>query len=442
MDHTDAARPARNLAVDFYRFSGVVLIVLGHWLAGSVTYRDGQFGRQNPLVDLPWTQWLTWIFQAVPVFFLVAGYASAVSWTRRRDTEGFSREAWLRHRLARVLGPTAVYMALVSVIVLILLACGVPSSVLEYAGWAVAMHLWFLAVYVVVVSVTPIAIAAQRRWGLLVPGVLATAVVGVDAVAIAGHVPYVGWVNYLLCWGLLYQLGIAWHGGLLSGRRAVLLASGSAVTLGLLIWASRYPVSMIGVPGEQVQNTTPPTVAMMAFACTQAGLAVALAPALNRILRPSLVQRVLSTANSNVMALYLWHMIPVVIVAIVCYPAGLLPQPLEGTAAWWLIRLEWVTILSLVTAVEMMLLWWGRRLFAAPLPMLGIPFRERWGEMVMLAGVAMAAAGLHFFAYAGFAPDGHYPWVAALVFAVGAALVALRPVGVSRQSADRAPAAG
>ena len=33
--------PVRNLAVDFYRVSGVVLIVLGHWLAGSVTYRDG-----------------------------------------------------------------------------------------------------------------------------------------------------------------------------------------------------------------------------------------------------------------------------------------------------------------------------------------------------------------------------------------------------------------
>ena len=86
MDHTNTARPARDLAVDFYRFSGVVLIVLGHWLAGSVTYHDGQFGRQNPLVDLPWTQWLTWPFQAVPTFFLVAGYAGAVSWTHRRET--------------------------------------------------------------------------------------------------------------------------------------------------------------------------------------------------------------------------------------------------------------------------------------------------------------------------------------------------------------------
>ena len=180
--------PVRNLAVDFYRVSGVVLIVLGHWLAGSVTYRDGSFGRQNPLVDQPWTQWLTWIFQAVPTFFLVAGYAAAVSWSHRRATDGVSRQTWLRHRLARVLGPSAVYVALVSAIVV---SSWTPpesaGSTLEYAGWAVAMHLWFLAVYLVVVSLTPIAIAAQRRWGLLVPAVLAAGVVAVDAVSLAGH---------------------------------------------------------------------------------------------------------------------------------------------------------------------------------------------------------------------------------------------------------------
>jgi len=420
--------------VDFYRVSGVVLIVLGHWLAGSVTYHNGRFGRENPLLDLPWTQWLTWIFQAVPVFFLVAGYAGAVSWTHRRDAEGFSRQTWLRHRLARVLGPTAVYVALVSLTVVVLQARGVPGSVLDYAGWAVAMHLWFLAVYVVVVSLTPIAVAAQRRWGLLVPGVLAVGVVVVDAASLAGHVPYLGWVNYLLCWGLLYQLGIAWHGGLLAGRRPVLLAAGSAVALALLIWLGPYPVSMIGVAGEAVQNSTPPSVAMLAYACTQAGLVVAFAPALNRALRPGLVQRVLSTANRNVMALYLWHMVPVVIVALVGYPAGLLPQPIEGTAEWWLVRLEWVVILSLVTAVEMALLWWRRGFFAAPLPMLGPPLTSRWAEPVMLAGAAMAAYGLWLFSDDGFAPAGRFPWVTALVFAVGLVLAALRPAEVSRRS--------
>src|ERR1700735_2370892 len=192
--------PVRDLAVDFYRVSGVVLIVLGHWLAGSVTYRDGYFGRQNPLADHPWTQWLTWFFQAVPTFFLVAGYAAAVSWNRRHAIEGLSRPSWLRHRLARVLGPTTVYVALVSAVVVVLDTYGVARSTFEYAGWAVAMHLWFLAVYLLVVSLTPIAFAAQRRWGLLAPAVPAMAVAAVDAVSLGSHVPYLGWLNYFLFW--------------------------------------------------------------------------------------------------------------------------------------------------------------------------------------------------------------------------------------------------
>ncbi|MDT7770366.1 MAG: hypothetical protein QOI30_3383 [Mycobacterium sp.] len=420
--------PVRNLAVDFYRVSGVVLIVLGHWLAGSVTYRDGYFGRQNPLADQPWTQWLTWVFQAVPTFFLVAGYAAAVSWNHRRAIEGLSRPSWLRHRLARVLGPTTVYVALVSAVVVVLDTYGVARSTLEYAGWAVAMHLWFLAVYLLVVSLTPIAFAVQRRWGLWVPAGLALGVAVVDAASLAGHVPYLGWLNYLLCWATLYQLGIAWQKGLLARVRPLLLAACSAAALALLIWLGPYPVSMIGVPGQAVQNSDPPSLAMLAFGCGQAGLVVTLAPALNRALRADLVQRVLARANSNVMALYLWHMIPVVIVAVVAYPAGLLPQPAEGGAQWWLARLEWVVILGLVTAMELALLWWGRRFFAAPLPVLEV-LGGRWAEPIMLAGAGMAAYGLAFLAAEGFAPYGHLPWLTALIFAIGVLLVCLTNVG-------------
>jgi hypothetical protein len=292
------------------------------------------------------------------------------------------------------------------------------------------MHLWFLAVYLIVVSLTPIAVAAQRflgRRGLLVPAALAVGVAAVDVASVGPHVPYVGWLNYLLCWGTLYQLGIAWHDGLLAGRKAALLALGSAVALALLTGLGPFPVSMIGVPGQTVQNSEPPSVAMLAFACAQAGIAIALAPALNRAMRPVRVQRVLSVANANIMSLYLWHMIPVVIVAVTAYPAGLLPQPVEGGVQWWLVRLEWVTVLSLVTAAELVLLWWGRRLFAAPLPMFGVPITERRVEPLTVAGAALAAYGLAFFAAKGFAPDGHFPWVTALIFAAGVVLAAFRP---------------
>jgi hypothetical protein len=61
--------------------------------------------------------------------------------------------------------------------------------------------------------------------------------------------------------------------------------------------------------------------------------------------------------------------------------------------------------------------------------------------VVMLTGAALASATLHFFAYAGFAPDGHFPWETAAAFAAGATLVALRPTKVGRRSVEPAPRA-
>ena len=79
MDNSGTSTQPRVIALDLYRSSAVVLVVIGHWLLSVMTYRDGEFGRENPLVLMPWTQWITWFFQVVPVFFAVAGYASAVA---------------------------------------------------------------------------------------------------------------------------------------------------------------------------------------------------------------------------------------------------------------------------------------------------------------------------------------------------------------------------
>ncbi len=180
--------------MDLYRVVALLLIVVGHWVAACLTFSDGAFWRENPLVDLPWTQWLTWIFQVVPVFFVVAGYASAVSWGHRSAEE--SRQDWLRRRLARPVGPTAVYVVFMLIVVAVLSAVGVAGMELEFGAWAVAMHLWFLGIYVLVVALTPVAVAAHRRWGLWVPLAMVVAVAALDAASLGAHVPYVGWLNY------------------------------------------------------------------------------------------------------------------------------------------------------------------------------------------------------------------------------------------------------
>ncbi len=432
---TETATSVRNHSMDLYRVCALLLIVVGHWIAAALTFSDGAFWRENPLVDLPWTQWLTWIFQVVPVFFVVAGYASAVSWRHRSDGE--SRQDWLRRRLVRPLGPTTVYVVFVLLVVAGLGAAGVAGSELDFGAWAVAMHLWFLGIYVLVVALTPVAVAAHQRWGLWVPAAMVAVVATLDLATIGVGLPYAGWLNYLLVWAVLYQLGIAWQDGMLARRRALLVAAGSAVALALLVGVGPYPVSMIGVPGAVINNTGPPNLALLALGGVQAGLVLAAAPAVDRALKAPHAQRLLAVANANVMALYLWHMVPVVIVAVAGYPTGLLPQPVLGSAAWWLFRLEWVAMLAVVAAAELALLWWGRRLFSAPLPTVALALPPRLAEVLLFAGTFALAVTLTVFASLGFAPGGRFPLATTAGFILGVALVALAPAVTGRR---RSPA--
>lgn len=420
--------PARELSADLYRVLAVVIIVVGHWLLAAVTYRGGLFGYDEVLADMPWTQWLTWFFQVVPVFFVVAGYANAASWTRWQDGGGV-RHDWLRHRVAGILGPTTAYVVFLMAAVVIATLVGMPGSTLAVPMWVVALHLWFLPVYLGVVSLTPLAVAAQRRWGLKVPAGMAAAVAIVDVVTLGGHVAVLGAVNYGLCWGAIYQAGVAWFGGALRGRRPVLLAVAAACVLAAAVGSGLYPVSMIGVPGQSIENTSPPTVALLALAAVQVGLLVAAAPAVTAWLRHVRWRHVLATANQHALALYLWHMVPVVVVALACYPTGLAPQPSLGSGAWWLWRLAWIAILVVVTAVELVLLWCGRSVFARPAPTVHIGLAPRWSEPLLLTGGAMAAFALWRFAADGLAPDGRLSVAYALVYVAGVAMASLSPIG-------------
>ena len=423
---TDMAS-ARELSADLYRVVAVTVVVIGHWLVSAVTFHDGQFGNDYPLDAMPWTRWLTLVFQVVPVFFLVGGYASAASWTRWREAGGRGWTEWVRNRLAAILGPTTAYVVLVLVAVAVLDWVGVGRSPLRFGGWAVAMHLWFVPIYLALLTLTPVAVAAHRRWGLLVPAVLAIAVVVVDVAARVWPLPTISSANYLLCWGAIYQAGICWRGGVLDGRRPVLIAAPAAIVLAMLLGLRCYPISMVGSPGATEQNNFPPTAALLAFAAVQAAVMVAAAPAVTRRLQRSRWQRPLAAANNNVMAVYLWQMVPVVVVALVGYPTGLLPQPEAGTGQWWGFRLIWLLILLVVTTAQMALLWWGRSVFNRALPAISTPLPMWSAPALLIVGVGTATFVLAHLAVEGFAPDGHFSAVYALLYVGAVGLISVAP---------------
>ena len=427
-----SGRPPRELAVDLYRTAAVILVVVGHWLASTVAFQDGQFVRENVLSVIPWTQWLTWIFQVVPVFFLVAGYAGAASWTRRN----VPYRDWLRMRSRSVLGPTTAYVGVVLVAVAVAIAVGVDASTLALSGWTLAMHLWFIPVYLVVVALTPVAVAMHRRWGLMAPLALGVAVATVDAVSVSGWLPAAGRANDLLCWLALFQIGVAWFFGGLHGSRAIWLSALGGVVAVVAIGVGPYPVALIGIPGQAVQNSSPPSIVMLALGLLQAGVLIAIAPAVTRRLCGETARRRLAAANSRGMLVYLWHMVAVVVLAVVVYPAQLFPQPALGTGAWWLSRALWIAELSAVMAGVLLLVGAGRRVLAADLVSVPARLPGAWSAPMLIGGGAVAAASLWYFSANGFAPDGRFPGWMVMLFALGIALVALRPSGRRTISGD------
>ena len=95
----------RNRYVDFLRAASITVVVLGHWsVAAAFVADDGQLQLGDMLSLAPWTQWLTWVLQVMPIFFIVGGYSNGISWqAARRDGKDYA--VWIGTRLRRLVGP-------------------------------------------------------------------------------------------------------------------------------------------------------------------------------------------------------------------------------------------------------------------------------------------------------------------------------------------------
>jgi hypothetical protein len=414
--------------VDLLRVSALGVVVLGHWLVVDVVHRDGHIDGRNALGEISYAAWLTLLFQAMPVFFLAGGYANATSWSAHRDrSAGWT--GWVQSRVAGLAWPTAAYVLVMTAVLVVAGAAGADEATLSRAGWLVALHLWFLAVYLVLLVLAPLQVALHRRWGLVVPAALAAAVAVVDGAVLAGSLAAVGWASYVLVWGFVHQLGVAWQHGALTRLRGlpVSLAAVALLALAGLVRFGPYPVSMVGVPGADVQNTSPPSLALLAFAVAQVGLLVAVARPVTRWLAdPRRWERV-RRANRLALTVYLWHMAPVLLIAVAVYPTGRVPQPDPGSASWWLGRLAWVSVLATVLAglvlAQRPLLPALRRLPTSVGP--GRPV----GQVLVVAGATLLVVALVRLAVDGLHPDGAPAWPALLAYAGGLALVLLAGPG-------------
>jgi hypothetical protein len=196
---------------------------------------------------------------------------------------------------------------------------------------------------------------------------------------------------------------------------SVPLLAGGLAGLVLLTVAGPYPVSMVTVPGAPMQNSSPPSLALVALALAQLGLAMLVAAPAQRWLQRPRPWLAVVAANAVILTVFLWHMTAAVLTTVVLHLLGRLPTPDVRSAEWLWWRLPWLAALATVLAV--LVLVFGRvetlRVAAPDRPM-----------ALVAAGYAAVVFGLLWQAVAGSADHGPFamPTGALLLFLAGVAV--------------------
>jgi hypothetical protein len=427
----EATPKDRNRVVDTVRAGAILVVVFGHWLAASIWLKpDGEIALLNSLEWIPYSSWVTWIVQVMPIFFLVGGYSNGRALASKVDT--FDYGDWVTRRVRRLFTPV-IPLLVVWTLLIVVLGPFLPSDVVRAGAMSATVPVWFIAVYVAITAVAP---AAHRWWraaGLWSIVILGMCSVIVDYLRFAIDLPAVGWVNFLFVWATVHQLGFWWASRERDGR-PISVATGlgiAVISMGMLVavtWAGWYPVAMVGVPGAEVTNMTPPTFAIALLGFFQAGVIWAAAGPIGRFAQRPRAWHGVVAVSAVMMTIYLWHLTAMTLVASVFLFAfnGEAFRIEPGTAEWWLTRPLWLASLILVTfALVAIFARFEWRVRDTPPP-------ARTGYVI--AGVLLIAGAAAAVAYFGLAAaDATINWIIPISAVVGAAIMGAYPARRKRR---------
>lgn len=335
-----------------------VVVVLHSLMVGVEVGIDGGLETSVALSGQPWFAPITWLLQIMPLFFIAGGFASLSQW-RRMQARGASAAEYVLGRIRRLTVPALLLITTVGGAMLVLRALGADPALLAEASLRIGQPLWFLAVYLGVTSIVPLMARLHERWQLSTLAVLGSGIVLVDVLHGQLGLP-VGYLNLLLVWPFMQQLGfVLVDGGLASWSRRALCIGG--VTPLACIAA----VFLSGRSLDMIENLNPPTVLIALLGIAQFFLLQLFRPRLNRITRIPGVARAAQRTGALAMTTYLWHMPLILVLVSVLWLSGA-PLPEPHSVAWWLTRVPWLLGVALcvmpfavwfVTIEERALVW-------------------------------------------------------------------------------------
>ena len=339
---TDSPTPTgpRDLVLDLVRAGALGVVVVWHWVFSTVVFSDGP-NVGNPVGVTPGLWLLTWVLQPMPLFFAIGGCLHL-------RTTGSDTLAFWKRRIHRLLVPAL--PLLIPAVAAIVVAHLTGHGAIVRTIVLLISHLWFLAVYLVLVMLAPAAVRAHRRAPIVTFALLTSAAVAVDLARFR-----LGWTgpamvvaSFVAIWALVHQFGFVLD-DLRRARMGTRLAVALTGLAGLaaLVRFGPYPAAMVGVPGERVSNMGPPTLAPVLLGLFQIGLLAAVSEPLGRYARRH--RRALDTVNDWTMPVYVWHLMGWA-AFYGLMRAARVEVPSDPSMGWWLQRPAWLFGPLLVTA--------------------------------------------------------------------------------------------
>lgn len=449
--------PDRDRLLDALRGGALIVVVLGHVAMAMVGWNtDGDPAVGNLLASSIALQVMTWTFQVIPLFFLAGGAANAMAWQRARARD-MAYPAWMWGRIQRLFRPVLIYLAFLAIV-----ATACTMSVGPASGPILALAcqmLWFLGIYVMTMMLLP-AMAAlhhRNRWLAFVIGIPVAAGLNLGTTFWGWPLP-VGFVNFLLVWLLVQQLGLFWTQQTRSWAWGVVLVVCLSLSI-TLVGLGPWPVSLVGIPGEAVSNMAPPSIVLMLHAGTLCSIAYLVRRPLTRWLHHPGPWLVAVTMSVTAMTVYLWHVPAMIASVLTLHALGIdpptrisvtgYPEPvsLGGYAGWWLLFLgAFIAYLVLLVVI----IWPAEH---ARLPVwdttprwLALP--GAWPRPVLSAAsgvgatmIGLATLVLSIIGFAGF-PTAWVPWFSLQLNAAVALIVIVLGALLARSAAGRSETVG
>lgn len=382
----------RERVVDFLRAFSIICVVTGHWLIASVVKdSDGNVVGSNALSDLRFGWLLTWIFQVMPIFFFVGGYANYVG-IRSFKRKNLGYAAYLTSRVRRMVKPVMAVLFVWVPVNFILDWRNVGSEDFsQLLSKIVTQPLWFIAVFITVTALSWPMYTLHQKYGPKFLLISAASPFLVDWMRFGFDNDSIGYLNIFI-WIWIHQLGFAYADGTLLANADTETSRVStqmwkkfgglfmAIVGGIgLFFCSGikkfgdvdvihnfakfchiddlpYPASMVGLPGEKISNMNPPTIAIMFLAITQIGLVIIFRDRLQKMLQNHKMWTITVAVNSMILTIFCWHQSALTIVTLARFGLGINDVQV-GTAHWWATRPLLLGAYALVLACIVPIFW-------------------------------------------------------------------------------------